>query len=62
MQPSCLLFAVVEAGPGAPERLGAALAAVQIASVLIAPAGDEVLDAAAAKPLVELPRRPAPPP
>ena len=30
MQPSCLLFAVVEAGPGAAERLGAALAAVQI--------------------------------
>ena len=57
MQPSCLLFAVVEAGPGAAERLGAALAAVQIASVLITPAGDDVLDAAAAKPLVELAQR-----
>jgi thiamine-phosphate pyrophosphorylase len=57
MQPSCLLFAVVEAGPGAAERLGAALAAVQIASVLITPAGDDLLDAAAAKPLVELAQR-----
>jgi thiamine-phosphate pyrophosphorylase len=57
MQPSCLLFAVVEAGPGAAERLGAALTAVQIASVLITPAGDDLLDAAAAKPLVELAQR-----
>jgi thiamine-phosphate pyrophosphorylase len=57
MQPSCLLYAVVEAGPGAPERLGAALAAVQIASVLITPAADTVLDAPAAKPLVELAQR-----
>jgi len=54
MQPSCLLYAVVEAGPGAAERLGAALAAVQVSSVLIAPAQDGVLDAASAKPLVEL--------
>jgi thiamine-phosphate pyrophosphorylase len=57
MQPSCLLYAVVEAGPGAAERLGAALAAVQIASVLIAPAEDAVLDAASTKPLVELVQR-----
>lgn len=57
MQPSCLLYAVVEAGPGAAERLGAALAAVQIASVLITPAEDAVLDAASAKPLVELAQR-----
>jgi thiamine-phosphate pyrophosphorylase len=57
MQPSCLLFAVVEAGPGAAERLGAALAAVPIASVLITPAGDDLLDTAAAKPLVELAQR-----
>jgi thiamine-phosphate pyrophosphorylase len=57
MQPSCLLYAVVEAGPGAPERLAAALAAVQIASVLITPAEDAVLDAASAKPLVELAQR-----
>src|SRR5678816_1532371 len=35
----------------------AALAAVQIASVLIVPAGDAVLDVAAAKPLVELAQR-----
>ena len=55
--PSCLLYVVVEAGPGAAERLGAALAAVQIASVLITPAGDAVLDAASAKPLVELVQR-----
>ena len=57
MQPKCLLFAVVEAGPGAPERLGAALAAVQIASVLITPAADADLDAASAKPLVEIVQR-----
>jgi thiamine-phosphate pyrophosphorylase len=57
MQPSCLLYAVVEAGPGAAERLGAALAAVQVSSVLIAPAQDGVLDAASAKPLVELAQR-----
>ena len=57
MQPKCLLFAVVEAGPGAPERLGAALAAVQIASVLIIPAADADLDAASAKPLVEIVQR-----
>ena len=57
MQPSCLLYVVVEAGPGAAERLGAALAAVQIASVLITPAADAVLDAASAKPLVELAQR-----
>ncbi|MET0192640.1 MAG: thiamine phosphate synthase [Hyphomicrobiaceae bacterium] len=55
--PSCLLYVVVEAGPGAAERLGAALAAVQIASVLIVPADDVVLDAASAKPLVELVQR-----
>jgi thiamine-phosphate pyrophosphorylase len=57
MQPSCLLYAVVEAGPGAAERLGAALAAVQIASVLITPAEDAVLDVGSAKPLVELAQR-----
>jgi thiamine-phosphate pyrophosphorylase len=57
MQPSCLLYAVVEAGPGAAERLGAALAAVQIASVLIMPAGDAELEAASARPLVELAQR-----
>jgi thiamine-phosphate pyrophosphorylase len=56
-QPKCLLYAVVEAGPGAPERLAAALAAVQIASVLIVPAADAVLNAATAKPLVELAQR-----
>lgn len=48
---------MIEAGPGAPERLGAALTAVQIASVLIVPREDEVLDAASAKPLVELAQR-----
>jgi thiamine-phosphate pyrophosphorylase len=57
MQPSCLLYAVVEAGPGAAERLGAALAAVQIASVLITPPDDAVLDAASTKPLVEIIQR-----
>jgi thiamine-phosphate pyrophosphorylase len=54
---TCLLYVVVEAGPGASERLAAALAAVQIASVLIEPAPDTVLDAPGAKPLVELSQR-----
>jgi thiamine-phosphate pyrophosphorylase len=53
----CLLYVVVEAGPGATERLSAALAAVQIASVLIVPVGEGALDVAVAKPLVELAQR-----
>jgi thiamine-phosphate pyrophosphorylase len=53
----CQLYAVVEAGEAALERLAAALGAADIASVLIvAPAG-HTLDAAAARPLVEAAQR-----
>jgi thiamine-phosphate pyrophosphorylase len=53
-QEGCRICAVVEAGPAAGERLAAALAASDVASVLIAPAPRVALDAAAARPLVEL--------
>ena len=53
----CQLYAVVEAGESARERLAAALDAADIASVLIVPGGGRALEAAAAKPLVELARR-----
>lgn len=56
LQPRCLLYAVVDVGPGAAERLAAALNAVQIASVLIRPAAETTLTARDAKPLVELAR------
>jgi thiamine-phosphate pyrophosphorylase len=49
----CGLYAVLEAGDGAGERLAAALGAVEAAAVLIAPRAGERLDAAKAKPLVE---------
>lgn len=50
----CQLYAVIEAGDAAPERLAAALEAAEIASVLVAPAAGGALDAAAARPLVQL--------
>lgn len=50
---SCRLYAVVEAGPNAAERLAAGLAAAEIASVLIVPAAKSTGDAAGAKLLVE---------
>jgi thiamine-phosphate pyrophosphorylase len=50
----CQLYAVIEAGPTAPERLSAALAAAELAAVLIAPAGGQALDAAACTRLVDL--------
>jgi thiamine-phosphate pyrophosphorylase len=53
----CQLYAVVEAGEAAPERLKAALAAADIASVLIVAAPGRALDAAAVKPLIEPARR-----
>ena len=56
-QSSCQLYAVIEAGEAAPERLAAALAAADIASVLIVPGAGRTLDAAAAKPLVELAKK-----
>jgi thiamine-phosphate pyrophosphorylase len=49
----CGLYAVVDAGPAAGERLAAALAAAELAAVLIAPAGAQGLSAAEARPLVE---------
>jgi thiamine-phosphate pyrophosphorylase len=48
------LYAVVEVGEAAPERLSAALDAAPIASVLIAPATGAALDPGSAQPLVEM--------
>jgi thiamine-phosphate pyrophosphorylase len=53
----CQLYAVIEAGHAAPERLAAAFGAADIASVLIVPAAGRALDAAGAAPLVELAQR-----
>jgi thiamine-phosphate pyrophosphorylase len=53
-EPTCRLYAVIEAGIGAPERLSAALEAADLASVLIVPAGQARLEADAVRPLVEL--------
>jgi thiamine-phosphate pyrophosphorylase len=47
------LYAVVEAGEAALQRLDAALSAADIASVLIVPAAGAALDAASARPLIE---------
>jgi thiamine-phosphate pyrophosphorylase len=52
----CRLYAVVDAGEGADDRLTAALAAADISAVLVAPGAGQ-LDAAAARPLVEQARR-----
>lgn len=49
---NCQLYAVIEAGPGAPERLSAALDAGELATALIVPVAGQELDAAAGKPLV----------
>jgi thiamine-phosphate pyrophosphorylase len=53
----CGLYAVVDAGPAAGERLSAALAAAPLAAVLIAPAAGQLLSAAEAKPLLERARQ-----
>jgi thiamine-phosphate pyrophosphorylase len=50
---SCQLYAVIEAGPAAPERLSAALATAELAAALIVPAAGQALDAAACRPLVD---------
>jgi thiamine-phosphate pyrophosphorylase len=50
----CQLYAVIEAGEAARECLAEALGAADIASVLIAPLPGRPLDAAAARPLVQL--------
>ena len=54
---SCQLYAVIEAGPGAPERLSAALEAAELTAALIVPAAGLELDASAAKPLVDMAKR-----
>ena len=54
---TCQLYAVIEAGDAAPERLAAAFAAADLASVLILPPAGRPLDAAAARPLIELAQR-----
>lgn len=46
------LIVTIEVGAGAPERLSAVLAAVKIASVIVAPVAQQALDAAGAMPLV----------
>jgi thiamine-phosphate pyrophosphorylase len=56
-QTKCQLYAVIEAGPGAPERLSAALSAAELACVLVAPAAGRRLDEATAKPLVKQARQ-----
>lgn len=48
---------MIEAGPGAAERLSAALEAADLASVLIVPGGDSDLRADAVRPLVERAQR-----
>lgn len=50
----CGLYAVLEAGDGAAERLTAALAAAPLAAVLIAPAPGQRLRADEARPLLQL--------
>jgi thiamine-phosphate pyrophosphorylase len=51
---SCQIYAVVELGPGADERLSAALSAARIACCLIAAPEGEEIDRAAAKVLIGL--------
>ena len=53
----CQLYVAIEAGDAASERLAAALAAADLASVLIVPPAGRALEAATARPLVELARR-----
>lgn len=53
----CRLFAVLEAGEAAGERLAAAQAAADLAVVLIAPAAGQRLAAAEARPLVDRVRK-----
>lgn len=53
----CQLYAVIEAGQSAPERLAAALSAAAIASVLIIPPPGRTLDGASAGPLIEAAQR-----
>ena len=54
---ACQLYAVIETADAAPERLVAAFAAADIASILIVPPAGRTLDAASAAPLIELAQR-----
>jgi thiamine-phosphate pyrophosphorylase len=51
------LYAIIEAGEAALDRLAAALSAAEFASLLIAPPAGGTLEAAAARPLVEAAQR-----
>ena len=53
----CQIYAVIEAGEAAPERLAAAFGAADLASVLILPAAGRALEAPSARPLVDLAQR-----
>src|SRR5262245_50519874 len=54
---ACGLYAVLQAGPAAGERLAAALATAELAAVLVAPAAGQSLSAQEAEPLLEQSRR-----
>jgi thiamine-phosphate pyrophosphorylase len=56
-EPSCRLYAVVEVRHAAHERLATALAAADLAAVLLAPVGGTPLEANEARPLIELAQR-----
>jgi thiamine-phosphate pyrophosphorylase len=56
-QPDCRIYVVAEAGKVAAEHLPAAATAADVACCLIVPAPGKVLDAAAARPLVEAAQR-----
>lgn len=53
----CQIYAVIEAGEAAAERLAAAFGAADLASVLIVPPAGRTLDAKTAKPLIEIAQR-----
>jgi len=57
VETGCQLYVVIEAGDAAPERLAAAFGAADLASVLIVPPAGRPLDAAAARPLIEVAQR-----
>ena len=52
--PTCQLMLVIEPGPGARERLTAALQAADVQAVLIKPKPGDQLGAGEVKPLVDL--------
>jgi thiamine-phosphate pyrophosphorylase len=53
----CQLYAVIEAEPGARERLAAAIESAELAAALIVPAAGLELEDAAARPLVEMAKK-----